>query len=75
MERLKKFPVKLQLDAILYAYQGSALICMVHTMISYNNQTISEGLKEFYKHNSLNPEILECAINYCEENESITDWN
>lgn len=62
---LKTFPAEAQLNAILYHYQGSALICLVHTMM--DNNRLEDGLEEFYKHNVLTEKELESIIENCQE--------
>jgi 3-dehydroquinate synthetase len=64
MSTLTQHPVKLQLNGILYHYQGSALICMVHQMISWDDATISKGLTEFYKHGMLTDDDIKSVLEY-----------
>jgi hypothetical protein len=64
MSTLIQQPVKSQLNGILYHYQGSALICLVHQMISWDDITISKGLTEFYKHGMLTDDDITSILEY-----------
>jgi low affinity Fe/Cu permease len=69
LAKFRALPVQLQLDALLYVYQGSALICLVHVMLGKNYDdlaAIDRGIEEWIKHGQL--DVLENALEYAEDN-------